>query len=264
MWDSQGRPLQGQTEASVKSDESQSGQEAHSGGNTSLHGAHRRTLEALFRHPAAHNLEWMDVIALFETIGSVHRRANEKFVLDLAGEHQLVHKPHTKDLTSSEVVDLRHFLQRAGWSAAGPSQTPARRASEPATLMVVVDHHGAKIYHIQLGSVDPSPHAITPYDPHHFLHPLTHKDQLREEGQRAPEDSGFYREISDVLAAAGRILVVGHGKGKSNAAWHLLEYLRMHHRETYQRVVRGIDVDLSAVTTAQLLELAQQAFGWQP
>jgi glycerol dehydrogenase-like iron-containing ADH family enzyme len=126
--------------------------------------------------------------------------------------------------------------------------------------MVVVDHHGAKIYHIQPGSGDPSPHAIAPYDPHHFLHHLTHKDQLREEGQRAPEDPGFYSGISDVLAAAGRIFVVGHGKGKSNAAWHLLEYLRMHHRETYQRVVHGVDVDLSAVTTAQLLELARQAF----
>jgi len=85
----------------------------------------------------------MDVNALFENIGAVHRRTNEKFALDLAGEQLVVHKPHTKDLTGSEVADLRHFLQRAGWSAAGPSQTPTRRDSGPATLMVVVDHHGA-------------------------------------------------------------------------------------------------------------------------
>jgi hypothetical protein len=248
----------------MKSDESESGQGAVSGGRTALRGAHLRTLEALFRHPTAHNLEWMDVIALFENIGAVHRKANEKFALDLAGEHYLIHKPHTKDLTSSEVVDLRHFLQRAGWSPEAPSPAAARRDSEPTTLMVVVDHHGAKIYRIEPGSGDASSHEITPYDPHHFLHHLTHKDQSREEGQRASEDSSFYRRIGDALAPASRILVVGHGKGKSNVARHLLEYLRMHHRETYQRVVREIDADLSAITTPQLLELAEQAFGGRP
>jgi hypothetical protein len=245
----------------VKSGEGKSGRAADTDARGALHGAHRRTLEALFRHPAAHNLEWMDVISLLENIGSVQRHANEKFALELAGEHYLLHRPHTKDLTGSEVVDLRHFLQRAGWSAAGASPAAVRRDPDPAPLMVVMDHHGAKIYHIGRGSGEPASHAITPYDPHHFLHHLTHKDQLREEGQRAPEDSSFYNRISKVLASAGRILIVGHGKGKSNAAHHLVEYLRTHHRETYQRVVREIEADLSAVTPAQLVELAGQAFG---
>jgi hypothetical protein len=183
---------------------------------------------------------------------------------DLAGEHYLMHKPHTKNLTSSEVVDLRHLLQRAGWSPQAHSQARAARDVEPDTLIVVVDHHGAKIYRIEPGSGDAAPRAITPYDPHHFLHHLAHKDQLREAGQRAPEDPSFYRRIGDALAPAGRILVVGHGKGQSNAAQHLLEYLRTHHGETYQRVVREIEADLSAITPAQLLELAEQALGPSP
>jgi hypothetical protein len=231
---------------------------------STLHRRHLRTLEALFRHPTAHNLEWMDVIALFENIGSVHRKASEKFAFELAGEHFLIHKPHGKDLTSSEVVDLRHFLQRAGWSPEAPSQAAARPDLESVILMVVVDHHGARIYGIEPGSGDASPHRITPYDPHHFLHHLTHKDQLREEGQRASEDPSFYRRIAEALAAASAILVVGHGKGKSNAARHLLEYLLIHHSETYQRVVREIETDLSAITTPQLLALAEQALGWRP
>jgi hypothetical protein len=248
----------------VKSDESETTRGAVIAARPALHGAHRRTLEALFRHPAAHNLEWLDVITLFENIGTVHRSANEKFALELAGERYLAHKPHTKDLTSSEVVDLRRFLQQARWSAAGPIQAAPQHDLEPAVLMVVMDHHGAKIYRIAPGSGDPAPHAITPYDPHHFLHHLTHKDQLREAGQRASEDPSFYRRIADTLAEAGRILVVGHGKGKSNAARHLVEYLRTHHREVYQRVVREIEADLSAITPPQLLELAERAFGWSP
>jgi hypothetical protein len=87
---------------------------------------------------------------------------------------------------------------------------------------------------------------------------------LRAEGQRASEEPGFYRQIGDALAAAtGRILLVGHGKGKSNAARHLEEYLRAHHHEIYQRVVRKVETDLSSITTPQLLELAEQAFQWQ-
>jgi hypothetical protein len=168
-------------------------------------------------------------------------------------------KPHTKDLTGSEVVDLRHFLQRAGWAPEEPSQAAARPDPSPPTLMVVVDHHGAKIYRIVPASGDESTREIAPYDPHHFLHHLTHKDQSRQQGQRAPEDPGFYKQIGDALAAGGKIVVVGHGTGNSNAAQHLTEYLRTHHRETYQRIVREIDADLSAVTTPELLALAEQA-----
>ena len=90
---------------------------------------------------------------------------------------------------------------------------------------------------------------------------MTHNVQSREQGKRAPVEADFYRQIGDALAAGGRIVVVGHGIGKSNAATHLTEYLRTHHRETYQRIVHEIGADLSAVTTPELLVLAQQALG---
>jgi len=253
--------LASQTDNPMKTHEIQTGQKAASEERVALHGAHLRTLEALFRHPAAHNLEWMDVVALIEKIGAVHQKADNKFAFDVGREHHLMHKPHAKDLTSSEVVDLRHFLQRAGWSPESPSQPAPRPQPAALSLMVVVDHHGARIYRVDVASADAAKHEIRPYDPHHFLHHLTHKGESREQGQRAPEDTDFYKSIADALAAGGRIVVVGHGTGKSNAAEHLTQYLRTHHRETYQRVVREIDADLSASTTAQLLELAEQALG---
>ena len=245
----------------MKSGEGEHGQSAVPR-RAELHGVQLRTLEALFRHPTPRNLEWMDVIALFDKIGTVHRKADAKFSLELAGEHYLLQKAHSKDLTGSEVVDLRHFLQRAGWSANVPFQNAERRSSEPATVIVAVDHHGAKSYRIESGSGGTSVRKITPYDPHHFLHHLRHKDQSRARGQRSAEDPEFYRQIGEALATAGTIIVVGHGKGESNAARHLVEYLRVHHRETYQRVVREIEADLSAITTPQLLELAAQSLGW--
>jgi hypothetical protein len=245
----------------VKTNEGESRQKPASPGRGATHGAHLRTLEALFRHPAAHNLEWMDVVALIEKIGAVHQKANDKLAFEVGGEHYLMHKPHTKDLTGSEVADLRHFLRHAGWSPEEPSQAPARPKPAPPTLIVVVDHHGAKIYRIVPASGDASRREITPYGPHHFPHHLTHKDQLREQGQRAPEDPSFYKRMADGLAAASRIVVVSHGTGNSNASQHLTEYLRTHHRETYQRIVREIDADLSAVTPLELLALAEKALG---
>ena len=241
--------------------ENSGGQMTGSNGRTVLHGAHLKTLEAVFRHPVAHNLEWMDVVTLMEKIGVVQRRTDDKFAFDVAGQHYVMHKPHAKELTSSEVADLRHFLQRAGWSPAGPSAATAATAPAALSLLVAVDHHGASIYRIDAASADAARLEIRPYDPHHFLHHLTHKDQSREQGQRAPEEPAFYERIAEAVATAGRIVIVGHGTGKSNAASHLMEYLRTHRRETYLRVVREIEADLSAVTTPQLLQLAEQALG---
>ncbi len=220
--------------------------------------SHRRTLEKLFRHPAAQNIDWDDALALFETIGDVEHKNNDKWLFQIGAEHQIMHQPHGKDLTGDEVIELRKFLQRAGWSAQGePTPTPASHVATP-SLMVVVDHHEAKIYHIATDAHDATRKQIVPYDPHHFLHHLTHKDQDRERGQRAPEDPSFYVRITEALGSAGDIVVVGHGTGHSNAAHRLMEHLRAHAPEVHARVVREVTVDLSSVTLAQLLDIAGQ------
>ena len=180
-------------------------------------------------------------------------------MFEVAGKRHVMRKPHTKDLTSSEVIEVRHFLMQAGLSPEVPSQPAAHPNPAAPSLLIVVDHHGTKIFHVDVTSDDASEHVIRPYDPHHFLHHLVHEDQSREEGQRAPEEPAYYEKIADAAALGGKIVVVGHGAGKSNAAHHLTEYLRSHHSETYQRIVREIVADLSSITTPQLLDLARQA-----
>ncbi|HSY06073.1 MAG TPA: hypothetical protein VK803_09000 [Steroidobacteraceae bacterium] len=246
----------------MKNSDVQSGPQPPSHDSKALHGAHLRTLEALFRHPTSHNLEWQDVLSLIGSMGAVQVKGNNKLAFEVDGQRLVMPEPHSKDLTAAEVVDVRHFLQRAGRApdARAPATAPQPAA---AMLMVVVDHHDAKIYRID-ASGNAAQREIRPYDPHHFLHHLTHKGQLREQGQRAPEDPAYYGLIAAALAGADRIIVVGHGTGKSNAAEHLLEYLRTHHRDTYQRVVREIAVDLSAITPPQLLSLAEHALAPAP
>lgn len=126
-------------------------------------------------------------------------------------------------------------------------------------LMVVMDHHAAKIYRIDVTSHAHAEHEIKPYDPHHLQHHLTHKNQSREAGQRTPEEYSFYEQIAQALAPAGRIVVIGHGAGKSNAAHHLIEHIRLHHHVVYQCIVHEAVADLSSTTPPQLLDIARKA-----
>jgi hypothetical protein len=201
---------------------------------------------------------------MFRTLGEVAEKHNGEFAFTIGGEHHMMRKPRTKDLAGDDVIDLRRFLLKAGQSPDGLFQNPnseVQAAANPAApdLLVVVDHHGARIFHVDLTGEDPAAHVIKPYDPHHFLHHLEHKDQSRERGQRAPEDPSFYDRIAHALADAGKIVVVGHGEGNSNAAHHLTEYLRQHHAATHARIVREVTADLSSVTTPQLLDIARDA-----
>ena len=97
----------------------------------SVTGSHRRTLKAVFRHPSAHNLEWTDVVGLIGQIGDAHEKANSEFVFEVAGKRHVMRKPHTKDLTSSEVIEVRHFLVQAGFSPELPCQSQSGCAKSP-------------------------------------------------------------------------------------------------------------------------------------
>jgi hypothetical protein len=165
-----------------------------------------------------------------------------------------MHKPHGKDLDTSAVLEVREFITKAGLHPAASSEVIQANPD----LLIEVDHHGATLFHVDVASDDPSKHFIQPYDPHHFLHHLVHKDQSRERGQRAPEQPEYYQKIADAVRPGGKIVVVGHGAGKSNAAHHLVEYLKTHRPDTYHHIVGNVVVDLSAITPPQLLEVARK------
>ncbi len=219
----------------------------------------RRTLVGLFSHPLAHNLAWSDVVALFDKIGTVEQKSNAEFVFHVGTKNHTLRRPHTDHLTTQEVMGLRHFAVQTGWSPESPVPPAKHPEPGPPDLLITVEHHEARVYEIDVAADEPAGHVIRPYDPHHFLHHLTHKDQSRERGQRSHEDATFYERIAQAVAAGGRIVLVGHGKGKSNATHHLAEYLEAHHPDTYRRVVREVEVDLSAVTAPQLLEVGRSA-----
>lgn len=234
---------------------------------TTLSKSSRSTIEALYRHPLSHNVEWSEIVALFGKLGTVDHKPHNGIAFGIGGERHRVHKLHGNDLSGAEVITFRHMLTRAGWgpesrqsaAGAGASDRPAAVTLEPPDLLVVIHQHEARLYHLDVRSADLADHVIRPYDPHHLLHHVSHNDQAREQRQQTPEDKAFYERIAQAVSPAGAVVVIGHGTGRSNAAQRLTEYLHKHHPDTFQKVACEAVANLSSLTAPQLLDLGRRA-----
>jgi hypothetical protein len=218
----------------------------------------RRTLEAIFHHPAPQNLSWMDVLRLLKHLGSADERPDGKYSLTINGNHLILHKPHGKQLEASQVADLRYYFALSGISPDNPYGTQTRATPSSADIIVLIDHHSAKLYQIHLSS-DQQAETVAPYDPHHFLHHLHHRDETSEQGQRPAEDLTFYDRIGEALRDADRIVLLSHGTGSSNASNVLSERLKKQHPSIFAKIVGQASVNTSAMTEAEILAYGKQA-----
>ena len=76
---------------------------------------HRDTLSQIMRHPVSHNVEWRAVLSLLEAVGSVTQSHDGKYVVTLGSETRTLERPRNKDIDTSEVVELRNMLTKAGY-----------------------------------------------------------------------------------------------------------------------------------------------------
>ena len=76
---------------------------------------HRNTLEKLYAHPAAGNIEWREVKSLLESIGATSEETDGALKVTLGDETEVFHRPHGKDVDTQTIVDLRRMLRSAGY-----------------------------------------------------------------------------------------------------------------------------------------------------
>ncbi|MBD8042446.1 hypothetical protein H9638_01340 [Arthrobacter sp. Sa2BUA2] len=81
-----------------------------------LNNHHRDTLNQILRHPVSHNIEWKRVRSLLEAVADTTREHNGKYEVTLAGRTDVLTPPQGKDIDEQTVVDLRHMLERAGYT----------------------------------------------------------------------------------------------------------------------------------------------------
>lgn len=217
-----------------------------------LDGSDLRTLKHVFQHRLSHNLSLRMVTGLFDTIGNTEAQLNGDIHFHLGDEALTLKRPRGMDLTATEVMELRHLLTRHGWSPDAPAAPTM--ATSPATtanasdLAIIIDHQGANVYHL----TGPDAPQYLPHEVNRTLH-----DADREETY--PADTRFFDEVARASAGADRIVLIGHGKGQSNEADHLSDYLRQHHKDLHARIVTKIVADLTHMQTRQLLDLGRHA-----
>src|SRR5688500_12615877 len=191
-------------------------------------GSHRSTYDAVFQHPVARNLEWMDLRSMLGSLAEVAELGSGALKFTRNGQTLVVHPPRRKDFSDVQaLMDVRRFLER---SDTAPTPTVAAGAH----LLVVIDHREARIYRAELhGSV---PQRVVPYDPNGFGRHL-HNVEDDGNGQRKPERKSFYESVAKTLRGAAEVLVFGSGTGASSAMDQLLAALKHDHPDLAKRVV---------------------------
>ena len=134
-------------------------------------------------------------------------------------------------------------------------------ADQTGRVIVVIDHHVARIYYDLDDRRSESEVTVKPYDPFGFHHHLIHRKEAHYKGERVPEEHSYYEEIAKDVVPAEAIILIGHGTGKSSAVGYLTEYLKAHHPEEFQRIIATETVDLSALTEPQIEEIAKRHVG---
>lgn len=81
---------------------------------THLSHHHRKTVEQIFNHPAAGNIEWRHVRSLLENVGDVTEEHNGHLKVTVGPETETFHVPKSKDIDREMVGDLRRMLSQAG------------------------------------------------------------------------------------------------------------------------------------------------------
>ena len=120
-------------------------------------------------------------------------------------------------------------------------------------LVIVIDHASARIFPVgrEAGAV--------PQELHHLKHQIDRTQHDADRAETYPADTRFFDAVAAAVTGSGRIVVIGHGKGQSNEAHHLLAYLGAHHAAVHTRVAADLTADLPHSTVPQLMALARHA-----
>jgi hypothetical protein len=125
-------------------------------------------------------------------------------------------------------------------------------------VVAVIDFHESILY-----PTDAAPHQrperLVATDPEgHFHH--VHHHAGNPAGTYEDDSPAYWRALTEALAPAAAILLLGHGKGKANASHHWVAYVEEHHKDVAAKVVADVRADIDHLDMHQVLGLAQYYF----
>jgi len=129
-------------------------------------------------------------------------------------------------------------------------------------VVAAIDFHQTSIYPTD-ALPGQRPEHVVPTDPHGRFHKVHHRAG-NPQGIYEADTPEYWHEITEALAPAGAILLLGHGKGKANASHHWVAYVERHRRDVAAKVVADVRVDIDDLDDRQVLRLAQYYFTGPP
>ncbi|MGB7565083.1 MAG: hypothetical protein WBM08_10060 [Prochlorococcaceae cyanobacterium] len=226
----------------------------------------RQTLRALFAHPVNHGIRLSEAEALCHALGAEVEHHGGRLQIRLeAGPETWLHSGghHRTTLDPEAVLRLRHFLEEAGVSPDHPETEPdSPRGDQGHRLVLQLSHQCTDAFTLDGEAVE---HAVL--RPHGIWgsgQSTTHRHDRDIAGQRAPLDHDYLTRITEAIAAADAVLLLGHGTGESDLRQVLLRHLKTHRRDLLERIVGVVSLDDSALGEGELLAIAREQFGNLP
>jgi hypothetical protein len=129
-------------------------------------------------------------------------------------------------------------------------------------VVAAIDFHRTRLYPTD-ASPGSRPERVVDADPEGHSREIAHKAG-DPDGTYEAGNSDYWREITEALAPAGAILLLGHGNGKANASHQWVAYAEKHATDVAAKVVADVRADIDSLTDEHVLRLGQHYFGWDP
>ncbi|MFZ4508105.1 MAG: hypothetical protein ACOYON_10470 [Fimbriimonas sp.] len=214
-----------------------------------LHTKTQHTYDQLLRHPTSRNIVWRDIQKMLEEIGQAELEHNGNLKVTM-GDHTVVFQaPQQDDMaTIEQVARLRRLLKGARVNHPEPTGPH---------LLLVIDHHEAKIFHMELNGTVPE--RVVPLDPMgHRGHIHSSHDYL-DHSERSKNDE-YFEAIAHVLQEAEEVLIFGSGVSSGGAKDQFIDWLDRHHHDLYDRIMGAYTIDQSHLTEAEMLAQARDIY----
>lgn len=227
-----------------------------------------RTLRALFAHPLEHGVHGSDAEALCRALGAeVERLDGHRLRIRMpAGQETWIRVGsgvHHPDLDAEAMMRLRHLLIEAGVDPEHPEAAAASpRGDISRRLVLVLEHAGSRAYRLEGASVERA--ELRPHGLWGSGENLTHRHDRDIAGQRAPLDNAYLETLSEAIADADAVLLIGHGHGESDLRHQLQHHLEVHRRDLLPRIVGSVTLDAGGLGDRAVLAVAREQFGNQP
>jgi hypothetical protein len=125
-------------------------------------------------------------------------------------------------------------------------------------VVAVIDFHEAVIYPTDAAPRQ-RPERLVASDPEGHFHEV-HHHAGNPSGAYEDDSPAYWRDLTDALAPAAAILLLGHGTGKANATHRWVAYVEQHRKDVAAKVVADVRVDIDHLEVKQVLGLAQYYF----